>query len=442
MACAGRAIAVVGGGWAGLAAAVEAAQPASRVTLFEMAPQPGGRARDVVVGRQRRSTTASTSASAPIARRCALMREVGVAEADVSCARRCACRCRMAAGCAAVQARPLPAFALAVLGRRGWSWRERSRLLRAAAALAARGFQRRARSNGRRADGRGLPTARARDSHRAALRRRAEHAGRRSQRRVSSCACCTTRWSAARGSADLLLPRVGLGERLSCTRPLAGCAAHGARPCACAHRVDDASARRQRGWRSRRRAASTASCVAASAVEAARLAAPHRRRSGRRCRRAALRADRHRLRCAAPAAPSAEPMLALIADDAPAGAVRLRPRPARRRPPGLLAFVISGAAAVGRARHRRDGSRRRRAQANAASDRCLRGPLDVARVVIEKRATFAARRALRSRRLCLAPGFRCACGDYVDGPYPATLEGAVRRSSAARALAGDSARRG
>ena len=40
-------IAVVGAGWAGLAAAVEATRAGAHVTLFEMAPTPGGRARDV-----------------------------------------------------------------------------------------------------------------------------------------------------------------------------------------------------------------------------------------------------------------------------------------------------------------------------------------------------------------------------------------------------------
>ncbi|MDQ6638379.1 MAG: FAD-dependent oxidoreductase, partial [Pseudomonadota bacterium] len=44
----GLEIAVVGAGWAGIAAAVEAARAGARITLFEMAPAAGGRARDVV----------------------------------------------------------------------------------------------------------------------------------------------------------------------------------------------------------------------------------------------------------------------------------------------------------------------------------------------------------------------------------------------------------
>ena len=42
-------MAIVGGGWAGLAAAVEATQRGHAVTLFEMAAQLGGRARGVEI---------------------------------------------------------------------------------------------------------------------------------------------------------------------------------------------------------------------------------------------------------------------------------------------------------------------------------------------------------------------------------------------------------
>ncbi|MEO6855903.1 MAG: hydroxysqualene dehydroxylase HpnE [Rhodoferax sp.] len=47
------------------------------------------------------------------------------------------------------------------------------------------------------------------------------------------------------------------------------------------------------------------------------------------------------------------------------------------------------------------------------------------RTVVEKRATFACTPALQRPAQHIASGLM-ACGDYVDGPYPATLEGAVR----------------
>ncbi|WP_353394035.1 hydroxysqualene dehydroxylase HpnE [Hydrogenophaga sp. 5NK40-0174] len=46
------------------------------------------------------------------------------------------------------------------------------------------------------------------------------------------------------------------------------------------------------------------------------------------------------------------------------------------------------------------------------------------KTVIEKRATFACTPALVRPSPCIAPGLYAA-GDYVEGPYPATLEGAV-----------------
>ena len=45
--------------------------------------------------------------------------------------------------------------------------------------------------------------------------------------------------------------------------------------------------------------------------------------------------------------------------------------------------------------------------------------------VVEKRATFACRPGVKRPGLELGHGL-WACGDYVNGPYPATLEGAVR----------------
>jgi len=53
--------------------------------------------------------------------------------------------------------------------------------------------------------------------------------------------------------------------------------------------------------------------------------------------------------------------------------------------------------------------------------------------VVEKDATFACTPDLRRPTQVIAPGLM-AGGDYVDGPYPATLEGAVRSGWAAGLL--------
>ena len=54
--------------------------------------------------------------------------------------------------------------------------------------------------------------------------------------------------------------------------------------------------------------------------------------------------------------------------------------------------------------------------------------------VVEKRATFACTPGLARPGPAVDQGL-WAAGDYVDGPYPATLEGAVRSGLAAAALA-------
>jgi hypothetical protein len=100
-------------------------------------------------------------------------------------------------------------------------------------------------------------------------------------------------------------------------------------------------------------------------------------------------------------------------------------------PPGLLAFVVS---ASGDNRPRLQGQvllQARQQLADLLQGHTLR-PLQT---VVEKRATFACTPGLQRPPQQIAPGL-LACGDYVDGPYPATLEGAVRSGmAAARTLA-------
>jgi predicted NAD/FAD-dependent oxidoreductase len=54
--------------------------------------------------------------------------------------------------------------------------------------------------------------------------------------------------------------------------------------------------------------------------------------------------------------------------------------------------------------------------------------LELVQTVIERRATFACTPGLQRPPMQVLPGDGrvLACGDYVQGPYPATLEGAVR----------------
>jgi hydroxysqualene dehydroxylase len=63
----------------------------------------------------------------------------------------------------------------------------------------------------------------------------------------------------------------------------------------------------------------------------------------------------------------------------------------------------------------------------------------VLRAVAEKRATFRCAPGLLRPPTRIAAGL-VAAGDYIEGPYPATLEGAVRSGVAALAALSTSAR--
>ena len=93
-------------------------------------------------------------------------------------------------------------------------------------------------------------------------------------------------------------------------------------------------------------------------------------------------------------------------------------------PAGLLAFVVSAARGE-RATLQTQVLAQARAQLGLA--------LQAVQTVVEKRATFACTPGLQRPPIAIAPGL-LACGDYVEGPYPATLEGAVRSGCAAVAL--------
>jgi len=94
-------------------------------------------------------------------------------------------------------------------------------------------------------------------------------------------------------------------------------------------------------------------------------------------------------------------------------------------PWGILAFVVSAFT----------GTRQTleaQVLAQAAHDLHLHD-LQVMQTVIEKRATFVCTPQLARPPMQIAPGL-LACGDYVAGPYPATLEGAVLHGKAAAKL--------
>ena len=318
----------------------------------------------------------------------------------------------------------------AVLGRRGWRWRDRIALLRVAAGW-----------------------------------RRAASAARRARPSPSCGARC--RRACAR---DLIEPLcvaalntpadAGERQRLPARAARRARSPAAARPTCCcrARRSSDAAARagarlaragtaRRSGWRiassalERRRrpaGASTATpfdrvVVAASAVEAARLVRAARAAPGRR-RAAALRY---------------EPIVTVYARSAGCAPARADARAARRRrprrrsssstaassaaPAGLLAFVISGAAAwVERGIAATEQATL--AQARAALARHLRGPLEIAAHDRREAGDLPLHAAARpAARWPIAPG-PARCRRLRRRPLPghARRRGAQRRRRGTR----------
>jgi len=126
----------------------------------------------------------------------------------------------------------------------------------------------------------------------------------------------------------------------------------------------------------------------------------------------------------APGATLPHPMLALRShadQQTPAPAQFVFDRGQLGGPAGLLAFVVSASSGD------RDVLQ---AQVLEQAKQQLGLNLQPVQTVVEKRATFACTPGLERPPMQIAPGL-LACGDYVAGPYPATLEGAVRAGQAA-----------
>jgi squalene-associated FAD-dependent desaturase len=222
------------------------------------------------------------------------------------------------------------------------------------------------------------------------------------------------------GAADLLLPRAPLADLLP--RPaVAWLQAQGAEV-RLGHRAA-ALARRGAAWAVDGEHAD-AVVLAASAAESARLAAAVAPDWAAVAGRfdyepiATVYAD-------ADGARLEEPMMALASDATGRPAQFAFDLGALGGRPGRLAFVVSGAAPWV-ARGRDAVAEAALAQARAAwPGQAWPARLAVRQVLVEKRATFRCTPGLARPPAHLAPGL-WAAGDHVEGPYPATLEGAVR----------------
>ena len=440
-------VAVIGAGWAGCAAAVEATRLGHSVTLFESARVAGGRARRVdssFKGQPMALDNGQHILIGAYTETLRLMQTLGVDPG--SCLLRMPLRLQFPNGEGLAFPRSAvfaswpggprwPSAWQAAWGiamARGWSWGDKASLLRLALRWRAAGFAC-APSLSVAALCKGLSP---RALHGlveplcvSALNTPADRARAQVFLRVLKDALFSQP-----GGADLLLPRLDLSALLP-DAALAWLTARGPAP-RLGVRVQ-ALTRSATGWQLSASGSADADkteenfdavLLACPPQEAARLA------TGTMADWAAQATSlQHEAiatvyaRLASPPAHAKslpQPMLALHSgDQAPAQFVFDRGQ--LGGPAGLLAFVVS--ASVG-------DIALLSAQVLAQGQAQLGLQLELVQTIVEKRATFACTPGLQRPAALIAPGL-LACGDYVAGPYPATLEGAVRSGlQAARLL--------
>ncbi|MEX8517858.1 MAG: hydroxysqualene dehydroxylase HpnE [Leptothrix sp. (in: b-proteobacteria)] len=436
-------IAVIGAGWAGLAAAVEALRRGHRVTLYEMAPQAGGRARSQPMDASGlRLDNGQHILIGAYTETLALMRAVG-ANPD-RLLRRLPLRLADADG----QGLSLPtgpaliAFGRGVWAQRSWRVSERLALLATAGQWALRGFRCAASTTVAELTA-SLPANVRQELIDplcvAALNTPADAASGQVFLRV----LCDALF-AGPGAADLLLPRAPLAQLLP-EPALAWLQANGA-TLHLRHRVGqlerapDASGS---GWLVDG-ARHDAIVLACSALEAARLAEPYAPAWAAQagafqyepiitvtvaCADACLAAPMIRLT----ESPDAPAQFAFDQRQIQQAGRRAADTSAAAPAADLYTFVISGAApwlARGNAAAAQAVLQQADAALRPARPGTPRGPITLHQTITEKRATFRCTPGLPRPPALIAAGL-IAAGDYIDGPYPATLEGAVRAGRAA-----------
>ena len=425
-------VAVIGAGWAGCAAAVEATRLGHKVTLFEATRTAGGRARRVDILRAGHPEVIDNGQHILIgayAETLKLMDELGI---DASTALlRIPLSMQFADG-SGLKLPRLPAPLDALVGictARGWDWRDKISLLQACIDWQRGGFQC--------APQQSVADLCSRVSPRimatliaplcvSALNTPAERASAQVFLRVMRDALFS-----GSGGSNLLLPRVDLGTLLP-DAALDWLKINGAVVCL-SSRVRSIKPADSRGaaWSLEGGAGGSEQChgefdqvvIACPSAEAARLAG-HCTPPGDRWVALASGLEHEAITtvyAVSQGARLSQPMLALHSSaEHPAQFVFDRGQ--LGGPTGLLAFVVS--ASVGD-----KATVTAQVLAQAATQLDLTRMHDV-RTIVEKRATFACTPGLQRPGINIAPGL-LACGDYVDGPYPATLEGAVRSGLAA-----------
>ena len=410
-------LAVIGAGWAGLAAAVAATDAGHKVTVFEAARVLGGRARTLEVqlpdGQAAMLDNGQHIMIGAYLQTLRMMEKVGIDPAAVLLRLPLVLRFPDGGGLQ-LPLWPAPLDAVAgIVTARGWTWGDRFSLLRASMRWQLARFA-------------CAPQASVADACRgltqrvmaelveplcvSALNTPAARASGQVFLRVIRDALFG-KGHAGFGGSNLLVPRHDLGK-LFPEVAQAWLVRHGAQVVT-GHRVQKI-AREGAGWRvdGRQFDAVLLACPpweAARLVAASGIAATHWVASVQALDHEAIATV---YAMGGPRLPL--PIMALRSDAAnPAQFVFDRSQ--LGGPDGLLAFVVSAS----------QGDRETLERQVLQQAQSLGWTVQPAQTVVEKRATFACVPGLQRPSIAIAPGL-LACGDYVDGPYPATIEGAIR----------------
>ena len=409
-----RRVAIVGAGWAGLAAAVAAAQRGDEVTVFEATRSLGGRARSLELRLPDGGTVPVDNGQhiliGAYTQTLRLMEQVGVRLDDALLRLPLVLRDPQGHGLALPHwPAPLDAFA-GIVTARGWSWWDKSSLLGASLRWQASRFQCDPQCTV--SDLAHGVTDRVREQLIeplcvAALNTPAERASGQVFLRVLKDSLFG-RGHGRYGGSNLLLPKQDLG-RLFPQAAQAWLEQQEAQVRLGA-RVE-ALQREGAAWRIGEDSFD-AVLLAAPALETARLLEASGVDAGIWVAQARALAYEAIATVYATGGPRLSfPMLALL--DGPAQFVFDRGQ--LGGPAGLLAFVVSAS-----------GREREAIEQEVVQQAARQGwNVQPQQTVIEKRATFACTPGLQRPPARIAPQL-WACGDYVEGPYPATLEGAVR----------------
>jgi squalene-associated FAD-dependent desaturase len=422
-------VAVIGAGWAGLAAAVHARQAGHDVTVLEMAGSLGGRARTVHLPEGPRVDNGQHILIGAYTHTLSLMQTLGVDLTDSFDRRPLAMVNAQGQGLRLKKGHPVWAFGRAVWSNPDWTVAERWALCAIAVRWRLSGF--RCPPQQTVADlTRTLPSTLREDFIDplcvAALNTPASQASGIVFLRVLKDALLS-----GPGASDLLLPRKGLGSLLPepAQRWLDahGATVHTHQRVQWLRAVSAPSG--ATGWQVATTSAPESPVVydhvvlACTANEAARLTSEIN--ADWSASAAALRYEpiiTVTLHCLGTRLP--EPMLALTSDSTERPAQFVFDLGQLGGLDGALSFVISGAAPwVQRGTAATEAAVLRQAQTALKS--LLVAPPVLQHCLTEKRATFACTPGLRRPPASIAPGL-WAAADYVQGPYPATLEGAVR----------------